>query len=43
MNLVRDGGKGTSFNGDRPENSILLAAMSMDPTITPTTPLHYFS
>jgi hypothetical protein len=28
MSLVRDGGKGTSFNGDRPENSILLAAMS---------------
>jgi TonB-linked SusC/RagA family outer membrane protein len=38
MSLVRDGGKGTSFNGDRPENSILLAAMSMDPTITATTP-----
>ena len=38
MSLVRDGGKGTSFNGDRPENSILLAAMSLDPTITPTTP-----
>lgn len=42
MNLVRDGGKGTSFNGDRPENSILLAAMSMDPTITPTTPYTTF-
>ena len=42
MSLVRDGGKGTSFNGDRPENSILLAAMSMDPTITPTTPYTTF-
>jgi TonB-linked SusC/RagA family outer membrane protein len=42
MSLVRDGGKGTSFNGDRPENSILLAAMSMDPTITPTTPYTKF-
>ena len=42
MSLVRDGGKGTSFNGDRPENSILLAAMSMDPTITPTTPYTNF-
>ena len=29
MSLVRDGGKGTSFNGDRPENSILLAASSI--------------
>ena len=38
MSLVRDGGKGTSVNGDRPENSTLLAAMSMDPTITPITP-----
>ena len=36
--ITRDGGKGVSFNGDRPENNMLLAAMSLDPTISATRP-----
>lgn len=38
MNIVRDGGKGVSFNGTLPDNNMLLAAMSLDPTIDPTRP-----
>ena len=30
--------KGVSFNGDEPENNMLLAAMSLDPTISATRP-----
>ena len=36
--IVRDGSKGASMNGDRPENNLMLAAMSLDPTINPTRP-----
>ena len=36
--ITRDGGKGVSFNGDRPENNMLLAAMSLDPTISAIRP-----
>ena len=42
LSITRDGGKGVSFNGDRPENNLLLAAMSLDPTISPVRPYSTF-